>query len=110
MTRLLQSRGGVPDHGKTDVRTWARVLNLCVRGKTDNVGLKEAISLAALPMTITDARVGIGSFVGICPLNDHGEFVRVSAVNNGSFDIAVTQLATPPIEPTSADFFYVVIG
>jgi hypothetical protein len=110
MTREVHSRSGVPDSGKTDPRTWAKVVNQALAGKSNNVGVKEAVSLAALPLTITDDRVGLTSFIGICPLNDHGEFVRVQSVANGSFVVAVTQLATAPIEPTSADFLYVVIG
>lgn len=110
MTRILQTRGGVPESGRTDPRTWALKLNFAMAGKTDNVGLIEGLSLASLPLVVTDGRVGIGSFIGLCPLNDHGEFVRVKMVDNNSFTLDVTQLATPPIEPTSADLFYVVIG
>lgn len=101
---------GVPDSGLIDARSWANAMRSAMAGKTNNVGIVTGLDLSTLPLTITDARVGINSFVDICPANDHGEFVRVQSIANGSFVVNATQLAPLPGGPTSANFRYVIIG
>lgn len=103
MFRRLPPAGG-------DSRATAEIVNNMMDGKTNNTG-SFVLTTATAPLTVNDARCGVGSVVLLSPTNSRGSqlinHVFISSVANQSFVVA---LRSGSSGSGTANFSYILVG